>query len=108
MKRVLLFVSLIYIAYSGTVCGAKDYSANEAADCYKLELDTDGGQEQCCYLKQGNQAGICDGFKNKTVDELKKENTKYNDFTFTCPYNKDNNASYLRNGLILVFALLLL
>ena len=104
MKRVLLFVSLIYFAYTGTVCGDTDYHPKEAADCYKLELDTEGGQQQCCYLTK-DQAGLCDGFKNKTVDELKKENEKYKDYTFNCPYN---NASYLRNGLILLFALMLL
>ena len=108
MKRVLLFVSLIYFAYTGTVCGASDYNPKEAADCYKLELNTGEGQEQCCYLKKDDQTDLCDGFKNKTVDELKKENTKYKDYTFSCPYKKDNKALYLRNGLILLFAFMLL
>ena len=111
MKKILLALSLLYLAFCETLSCLGGSTPSQASDC--IQRTPKSNDNMCCYAKykygQQNLKGCCDVPKALSTDEIKKQliekfQQEYPGITiedFSC------SGSYLKIGLLLLTAFLL-
>ncbi len=106
MKKILLALSLLYLAFCGTLSCGDQAIPSQASDC--LQRTTSSKDSVCCYvevtvlLMKGKSCTELP--KGLNSDEIKKKLQQQNFGTiedFSC------SGSYLKIGLLLLIAFLL-
>ena len=109
MKKILLALSLIYLAFCGTLsCGDETTTPSKASDC--LERTPTTNDLACCYGKftvMGfTTQGCFEMAKGLNADEIKKKIQEHAQGLATIE-DFSCSGSYLKIGLLLLAAFLL-